>query len=286
MKSNLSASDKSKSLRFGVAFCFLITNLMFILMIPAGEAGIYSYKDENGKTHYTNDLSNIPLEYREGKKKLRKHKEALKDRGPITVPNTAPPVLQTPVGIPGRPANASEFQIPLTARGNSYYLDVILNDGVTASLLLDTGASKILLSKEVAGKLGFNFDNVNAKQTSSTANGDATFAAVALQSVEVGNAKSFLVEAMFNNDYEDDDGLLGMSFLGDFRFEIDRSKKLLILKPLTEGEMEWGGKTGSWWKKKFTHFDEKIKEYGRAWKSWRRRGKTHAAEYKLSLIHI
>jgi len=64
--------------------------------------------------------------------------------------------------------------------------------------------------------------------------------------VVVGNAKSILVEALFNDKYEDDDGLLGMSFLGDFLFEIDRSQKILILKPLSEGEMEWGGKPGSW----------------------------------------
>jgi clan AA aspartic protease (TIGR02281 family) len=276
--SNQANSAQSKLNGIAVTACFVV--LIFTLFVSKGDAGVYSYKDEHGKIHYTDDLSNIPQEYRESEKGIHKLKEALKDPGPITVPTVSSPIQIAPIEVPGRIANANEFQIPLTAKDNSYYVDVVLNGGVTASLLLDTGASKVVLSKEVAGKLGFNFDNVNAKQTSSTANGDATFAAVALQSLQVGNAKSFLVEAMFNDNYEDDDGLLGMSFLGDFRFEMDRSKNILILKPLAEGEMEWGGKPGSWWKKRFDHVNKNIKEYSRAWVGWRRRGKTHAAEYK------
>jgi clan AA aspartic protease (TIGR02281 family) len=276
----INQANSSKSKLNGIAVTAFCAALTIMFCVTKGDAGVYSYKDEHGKTHYTDDLSKIPLEYREAEKGVRKLRDALKDPGPITVPTVASPSLTTPIEVPARIANANEFHIPLTAKGNSYYLDVILNGGVTASLLLDTGASKVVLSKEVAGKLGFNFDNVNAKQTSSTANGDAIFAVVVLQSVVVGNAKSIWVEALFNDKYEDDDGLLGMSFLGDFRFEIDRSKKILILKPLSEGEIEWGGKPGSWWKNKFNSVNENLKEYSRAWKSWRRRGKTHAAEYK------
>ncbi|MEK9628121.1 MAG: TIGR02281 family clan AA aspartic protease [Nitrospinota bacterium] len=280
MKRNLFAFYKYRRFLIGISACFSITTLLIFFQISLGEAGFYSYKDENGKTHYTDDLSKIPLEYRESDKKLKKHKEAPKDTSTISVPsgNTPAPIIN--FGTPGRIASGSEIQIPLKAQGNSYYLDAVLNGGVRAKLLLDTGASKIFLSKDVATKLGYNFANVNSKQTSSTANGDTTVAAIALQTVEVGTAKSYIVEAAFNEKYDDDDGLLGMSFLNDYRFEINRDKKLLILKPLTEGEMEWGGKPGSWWKKRFDYYDENIRDYGRAAKAWRRRGKTHAAEYK------
>jgi clan AA aspartic protease (TIGR02281 family) len=277
MKPNLSSSVKSKSLR--AANYFSITVLTFILLISAGEASIYSYTDENGKTHYTNDLFEIPLEYREGDKKIRKLKDALKP------PHSSPVAAPTPpaaVEIPGLTANTNEIHIPLIPKGNNYYIDVLLNDKVTARLLLDTGASLIDLSKEVAEELGYYSDSIVAKMPFTTANGRKWSPVIGLKKVRIGNAQSILVEASINDTYINSDGLLRMSFLGDFRFEIDRSKKLLILKPLTTGEMEWGGKTGSWWKKRFNRYNESIRRYSRTSKQMQR-NREQGANFVMNL---
>lgn len=272
MNSYLFASGKSKSL--GVFSS--ITALIFFLLIPVGEAGIYSYKDENGKTHYTDDLSKIPLEYRESDKKFRKHKEARKDTS--TIPAALTPIA--PAEIPGIPVNGGAIEIPLIPSGNNFLVDVVLNGTVTASLVLDTGASLVDISKEVAEKLGLYAANISAKRTFNTANGAVQHPIVAMQTVKIGNAQSFLVEASINDSFSGIDGLLGMSFLGDYRFEIDRSNKVLILKPLEEGESQWGGKPGSWWKKRFETYDESIRNYSRGAKQLSKKRDPRATEYK------
>jgi len=269
--SNLFNSTRSR--------CFAITFLILAFLVTAGEAGIYSYKDDKGTTHYTNDLSKIPEEFRGKNKGFRKHKEARKPSGTARVPVPIP-APTAPVAIPGLPANTGEIHVPLIPRGNNFNVDVLLNGIVTASLVLDTGASSISLSKEVAEELGMHAANISAKKTFQTANGSRANAIFALQTIKVGNAQSILLEASINDTYVGMDGLLGMNFLGDYRFEIDRANKVLILKPLSQGEMEWGGKSGSWWKKRFDTYNESIRDYGRGAKQLRRNRDSRAEEYK------
>ena len=64
-----------------------------------------------------------------------------------------------------------------------------------------------------------------------------------------------IIEATFNSHMEPEGGLLGMTFLNDFRFEIDRQQNLLILKPLRPGNGKmYGGRPESWWKDKYTSY--------------------------------
>ena len=222
MKRNPFEFFKSSSRSFWVvAYCLIIALLIFF-QVPVGEAGFYSYKDENGKTHYTDDLSKIPLEYRESDKKLKKHKEAPKDTSTITVPSANAPAPIPSVEVPGRIASGGEIQIPLTPDGNNFLVDVVLNGRVTASLVLDTGAALVDISTEVAQELGFIPSSIAAKKTFSTANGTVDHPIITLDTVKIGNAQSMLVEGSINDSFQGFDGLLGMAFLGDYRFEIDR----------------------------------------------------------------
>ncbi|MBC8283209.1 MAG: TIGR02281 family clan AA aspartic protease [Nitrospinae bacterium] len=280
MKSNQSRSFSSKCEWNIVTVFSLITVLIFFLFSPIGEAGVYSYKDGNGKTHYTDDLSKIPLEYRESEKGVRKHKEARKDTSTLSIPASAPLTLPPTAGVPGRLTGGGAIEVPLIPAGNNYNVEVVLNGTVTAQLILDTGASSISLSKEVAEELGMHAANIAAKRTFQTANGSRASPIFALQTIQVGHAQSILLEASINDTYVNMDGLLGMNFLGDYRFEIDRSNNVLILKPLAEGEMEWGGKPGSWWKKRFDLYNESIRDYSRGAKQLHRNRDPRAVEYK------
>ena len=67
-----SMSARLKLNRIGVAV------LLVTLLMPfdqKGEAAIFSYKDEKGAIHFTDDLSKIPEEFRENDKEFRKQKE-------------------------------------------------------------------------------------------------------------------------------------------------------------------------------------------------------------------
>ncbi len=122
--------------------------------------------------------------------------------------------------------------IPLEKKGNSYYVKVKLNRKMTGRFLLDTGASNMQISRAMARRL-----NINLRK------GDPTLASIAngqiisgknvtLKEVRLGRVRLRNIEAIVL-DYDNmdlQDGLLGMSFLNHFIFEINTQTSELILK--------------------------------------------------------
>ena len=243
-----------------------IARLLVVLLIPFyfsphGETAIFSYKDEKGAIHFTDDLSKIPEELRENGKGFHKHKEKRRSSPPASVP--------VPIPI----SNLNEVQVPLIpVSGGNFLVDVVLNGRVKARLMLDTGASFITLSEEIGKKLGVFRSGESAEMPFNTAGGEEWMPLVALQTVSAGNAQSQLVEASIGKHIKDIDGLLGMSFLGDYRFEIDRTNKRLTIKPPSkQGEMTWGGKPGNWWKGRFEYYASSINGFDHRAKQMQRK---------------
>ncbi len=262
-------SARLKLNRIGIAG-LVITLLIPFHFAPQGEAAIFSYKDEKGTIHFTDDLSKIPKEFRGNGKGFRKHKEERTTPASVPAPIPTPSV---PIEIPGVILNSGKVQVPLIpVSGGNFLVDIFLNGRVKARLMLDTGASFIALSEEIGQKLGIFNSGASAEIPFNTAGGEEWMPLVALQTVSAGNAQSQLVEASIGKHIKDIDGLLGMSFLGDFRFEIDRTNKLLTLKPPSQqGEMTWGGKPGAWWKGRFEYYDSSIKGFTRRAKQMQRK---------------
>jgi len=116
-------------------------------------------------------------------------------------------------------------------------LAVTLNKRIEVSLVLDTGASLVVLKKNIAEKLGINLDNVKPDAKLILADGrqvDAKY--VTLESVKAQGVEAQNVEAaiMLQDVGEAglQDGLLGMSFLRKFNFKVDYRDKKLILEKL------------------------------------------------------
>jgi clan AA aspartic protease (TIGR02281 family) len=250
------------------SFSVGITGLLVALLIPFyfaphGETAIFSYKDEKGAIHFTDDLSNIPEKFRENGKDFPKHKEKRRSSTPAPVP----------VEVLGVVLNSNEVQVPLIpVSGGNFLVDVLLNGRVKARLMLDTGASFITLSQEIGQKLGVFSSGTFPEMPFNTAGGEEWMPLIALQTVSAGNAESKLVEASIGKHIKDIDGLLGMSFLGDYRFEIDRTNKRLTIKPPSkQGEMTWGGKPGNWWKGRFEYYASSINGFDHRAKQMQRK---------------
>lgn len=112
---------------------------------------------------------------------------------------------------------------------------VLINKKIEASLVLDTGASVVMLTKGMGEKLGINLeDDKNLAQVQLADGRKAEAKRIILESVKVENIEAENVEAIILlNDIGEasfKDGLLGMSFLSKFNFKIDHSKKQLILE--------------------------------------------------------
>lgn len=102
---------------------------------------------------------------------------------------------------------------------------------ITLSLLIDTGATTIVLPASFQNALGFSEQNLQSG-TSETANGRIDILHGMLKSVTVGNATAQDIEVSFlPDDKLQANGLLGMSFLGRFQLTFDDALNQITLKP-------------------------------------------------------
>lgn len=114
-------------------------------------------------------------------------------------------------------------------------VDTLLNGNVRASLVLDTGASLVMLTAATARKLGVEPEKEGASIQVQVADGrriNAKF--ITLDSVEVSGAEAKNVEAAVLTDETASpgfgDGLLGMSYLRRFNFHFDYENERLVLE--------------------------------------------------------
>ena len=120
---------------------------------------------------------------------------------------------------------------------NSMLVKVVLNGQLKVNLVLDTGASLLVLKKDIAKKLGVDTGKQAQDVTLILADGrHITARYVVLQRVAAAGMQAENVEAaVLLEDIPElrlGDGLLGMSFLKNFNFKIDYRNKRLILERL------------------------------------------------------
>ena len=112
--------------------------------------------------------------------------------------------------------------IPLTKRGNSLLANVVINSK-TVSMVVDTGASLICLPAAVATEIGVTVDETAEPIRLQLADGRIIDGhKVLLPRVRVGDFEVLNVEAaVLGKEAVAAEPLLGMSYLGNFRPEID-----------------------------------------------------------------
>lgn len=129
---------------------------------------------------------------------------------------------------------AAPKKIEFSQDTQNIILPVLLNKKVETRLVLDTGASTVMLRKDIAKKLNINLDNLKPESKVTLADGRKVNAKlVMLESVKVEGVEANDVEAIILSEEGDigfGDGLLGMSFLKRFNFKVDHENKKLILE--------------------------------------------------------
>ena len=112
-------------------------------------------------------------------------------------------------------------------------VEALLNNKVRASLLVDSGASHVVISEEIARQLGIENLDEKPRIHATLADGSvSTCISVTLDSVEVGNSRAKNVKAAVSKTPPGVglDGLLGMTFLGNFHVKMDAKDNSLILE--------------------------------------------------------
>lgn len=139
---------------------------------------------------------------------------------------------QPPARAPRAVLSGSRTTVPLIKEGKSFYVRVKLNDKVWGKFLLDTGASAMQISSAMARKLKLKADRDSLIPVTLAGGAQVAGRLVNLKKVQLGGAEVDDVRAVV---LEGDqlglrDGLLGMSFLENFVFQIDTKREELILE--------------------------------------------------------
>jgi aspartyl protease family protein len=132
---------------------------------------------------------------------------------PASTPD-APVVNTTPAPQPS--GFGDELQLSAGAGGN-FHVEADI-DGATVPMVVDTGASFVVLSYEQADSLGFHPAASAFRWVSQTANGRSSFAKVTLPFIRLGSIEVDDVPAAIGSPGAiGGEGLLGMTFLDRLR---------------------------------------------------------------------
>jgi aspartyl protease family protein len=134
----------------------------------------------------------------------------------------APPPMQTP--LPPRRSSAVE----LKATGNGHYHARVDINGRNTSVLVDTGASIVVLTSEDARRAGIFLKPSDYTQPVATANGVTRVAPVTLDRVSIGDITVRDVRAAVAEEGRLNVSLLGMSFLSKLE-RVDMRDGVMVL---------------------------------------------------------
>ena len=130
--------------------------------------------------------------------------------------------------IPGYPASRQTAEgievVTLRRRADGHFVASAEIDGTSVTMLVDTGASTILLRAEDAIKAGIFLTDRDYSARITTANGTTLAAPVRLNSIAVGNIRYENVKALVARPNSLQESLLGNSFLerlGSYKVEGD-----------------------------------------------------------------
>ncbi len=123
--------------------------------------------------------------------------------------------------------------VPYNRFGSSIVVEVLINDSTKANLVLDTGATLVVISKKVFNDLNIADSKKGEKVDVKLADGRITKAIpLILDKLKIGKVEAVNVQAAVIEDSlpTEEDGLLGMSFLKNFIVRLDSNNKILIFE--------------------------------------------------------
>jgi aspartyl protease family protein len=117
----------------------------------------------------------------------------------------------------GEPQVVGERAVRIRKRSDGHFMVKTEANGIALSMLVDTGASTVVLKPADAQRLGIDIERLRYSVPVQTANGTTYAASVRLRNLAVGNIVLEDVDALVARPGALRDNLLGMSFLSRLR---------------------------------------------------------------------
>ena len=111
----------------------------------------------------------------------------------------------------------SDQAVRIRRRPDGHFIARAEIDGQSMPMLIDTGASTVVLKPADAQRLGIDVDRLKYAVPVQTANGTTYAAAIRIKSLAVGQIHVFDVDALVSKPGTLKDSLLGMTFLNRLR---------------------------------------------------------------------
>jgi len=133
-----------------------------------------------------------------------------------------------------------QYRVKTTRKGSAHYVDAVIRgngpERIHFKMLVDTGASMLVLPTSVIEMLGYSGDDLETVEFQTT-NGKVSGQFAVLKQVEVGQAVRNDIKVSFVDDEKlGDNFILGMAFLNGYALTIDDASNLLLLEENTEKE--------------------------------------------------
>lgn len=158
-----------------------------------------------------------------------------------SLPAASQPVATntTGVGVPTSSAAVTHAVVPMDLQPKALFVTAHINNHKEGHFILDTGATYMSISNEMAEELGLDLTRTEMVPIT-TANGRIEVPKVVLKSVKVNGLEAKNVEATVMNFKKDASfsGLLGLSFINQFKLTIDPNKGHLLFEPLQSAQRQ------------------------------------------------
>jgi predicted aspartyl protease len=221
---------------------------------------VYRWSDAEGTIHMTEDPSTIPPQFRDQVKK--KTLESSIESGSRTLT----PPYQASMNAGHSSDGLRQFEVSyqgFEGASRRIIVPVTFNESVTANLLVDTGAPGLIISPQLAEKLGILEEQDNALKITAGGIGGAVPAMLAVvDSVRIGEATAaFLPATITQIPSKAFEGLVGMDFLSNYRINIDSTRSVISFDELPARQDRPGGHDETWWRYNFRIIDQSKSEW-------------------------
>lgn len=227
--------------------------VVFALGIEAGAESFYKWVDDSGEIHYADTPAGIPAKFRNQVKE-----EQFKKRPPQSAEkrNEAPTEDVPAEGAERKPKRYEIPYNPYEGSSRRIIIPVRFNDSVTANMALDTGAPGLVISTQLAEKLGLFEKDTGLLLTRAGGIGGSTPAMrTVIDSIQVGDARDTFIPATITAKLTAAfEGLVGMDFMANFSVTIDTQGRKLALEELPPSSARLGGHDEAWWRINFHEF--------------------------------
>ncbi|MCB1520545.1 MAG: TIGR02281 family clan AA aspartic protease [Hyphomicrobiaceae bacterium] len=154
---------------------------------------------------------------------------AYRDEVSIVANRVAGEFLPPGTAVEVEPRNKGERAVRLRKRRDGHFVARASVNGAALALLVDTGASTVVLRPVDAARAGIDVDKLTYTVAVNTANGIAYAAPVRLRAISIGGIEITNVDALVAKPGGLGESLLGMSFLRRLR-SFDFSGDFLTLR--------------------------------------------------------